>query len=510
MFGLPSVSEFLNSTSFTGTGDLDTVENATNQEWSAQTARYQTAMRYFGGSVFEDRADSGEPGDPSPLLYPLAINLVKMMCLSQAGSLWGQWDDELLTWDCDPLSSSESAKQRAAQAQKVIAETMEASRMGSRLLEAGINQQVYGGTYLRAAVDAGMPHGVRVDKLMPYNVFPRWHPINVDRILEAWIVVPIDKAEAILAYGVNLDSLPDETVYVEHWTEDEYETLIGEVRLTDFSGKNPWGFVPIEYVPRVRQEGFYGLPLSEDIMGLQDELNARLADMGDNINNAAHPIRWIRNYRGDPRTDFEMGADALWNLGQSIAGQDPPEAGVLPAQPEPRSSFDFINFLVDVSRNVAGTSPVAFGEDEGSQRSGVTLVLRLWPLIQQAKATRLFWRDGLNSLNRKILQMVTFRDTAGVYEKLAEHVVVPNFAELVPQDRQLLIEEIIKRAQENLISPQEAIAHFGVKAGTDEDELKRIVDWVEFLNDLEIKKAEAQAKQFDQQNSDGGNDETSS
>ena len=60
------------------------------------------------------------------------------------------------------------------------------------------------------------------------------------------------------------------------------------------------------------------------------DYDARLADVGDNINNASHPIRWIRNYRGDPNRDFEMGSDAMWNLGQSIAGQDPPEAGVLP------------------------------------------------------------------------------------------------------------------------------------------------------------------------------------
>jgi hypothetical protein len=339
---------------------------------------------------------------------------------------------------------------------------------------------------------------------MPYNVFPRWHPINVDRILECWIVVPIDRAEAELAYGVNLGNLPNETVYVEHWTETSYETLIGEYRLDNFSGANPWGFVPVEYVPRVRQEGFYGLPLSEDVMGLQDELNARLADIGDNINNAAHPIRWIRNYRGDPHKDFEMGSDAMWNLGNSVAGQDPPEAGVLPAQSEPPSSFNFINFLMDVSRNVAGTSPVAFGEDEGSQRSGVTLVLRLWPLIQQAKATRLFWRDGLGSLSKKVLYMVDYRDTQDAYQKLIDHTVTPNFADLVPQDRQLLIDEIIKRAQESLISPEEAIAHFGVKSGTDEDEIARIKAWAEFLNQLEIKKAEAQAQQYEQQNSEGG------
>ena len=34
----------------------------------------------------------------------------------------------------------------------------------------------------------------------------------------------------------------------------------------------------------------------------------------------------------------------------SVPGQDPPEVGVIPAQPEPASSFNFINFMLDMTR----------------------------------------------------------------------------------------------------------------------------------------------------------------
>ena len=76
-----------------------------------------------------------------------------------------------------------------------------------------------------------------------------------------------------------------------------------------------------------------------------EKLNARLADVGDNINNAAHPIRWIRNYRGDVSRDLEVGADVLWDLGQGTPGGENPEVGVLAARPEPSSTFRFVNFL---------------------------------------------------------------------------------------------------------------------------------------------------------------------
>ena len=174
----------------------------------------------------------------------------------------------------------------------------------------------------------------------------------------------------------------------------------------------------------------------EDIKGVQDKLNARLADVGGNINNASHPIRWIRNYRGDPSRDFEMGAHALWDLGQGTPGGENPEVGVLPAQPEPSSTFHFVNFLLDMTRQAAFTSPVAFGEDEGSQRSGVTLTLRLWPLLQQVKTTRIYWSTMLYELHRMILVMAKARDIAGSYDnKLSDHHVKPNFFDLVPQDR---------------------------------------------------------------------------
>jgi hypothetical protein len=473
-----STEQFLAETSFWGVGDTDPQPIQASQEWSAQTARYNKALEYFSGMVFNERSDKNDPD--ASLLYPLGINLVKMMGITQAASLWGQWEDDLVDLTVRPLADTKVARDRADEALEVIKATWDYSRMGALLYESGLSQQTYGGIFFKNSVDPQAPHGVRIDKLMPYNVFPIWHPIVVDRILEAWIVIPIDRREAELAYGVKFNSVPEETVYVEHWTERDYETLIGDKPLEKFSGQNPWGKVPIEYIPRLRQEGFYGLPLAEDLFGLQDELNARLADIGDNINNAAHPIRWIRNYNGNPKKDFQMGADALWDLGRTMPGADKPEAGVLEAQPEPGSSFNFIQFMLDMTRYSSFTSPVAFGEDEGSQRSGVTLELRLWPMLQQAKATRIYYRSGLLALHRKILEMAAYREPNRYSQQLSQHVITPNFAPLVPRDRQMLVDEICRRAEQALISPEEALARLGVQVGTEQDEIERIREWLEY------------------------------
>lgn len=482
-----SLNEFLTSANLSGAGDF-TPNDASSQEWASQMARYDEAMRYFSGRVFDTRVDSSDAS--SPLLYPLQINLAKTMCLTQAANLYGQWEDELVDLTSDPLTKSAASADRADAAVRIIDEVWEASWLASKLYEGGLSLQVYGGMFLRAAIDLQMPHGIRVDKLMPYQVFVRYHPMIIDRIMEAYIVVPVDKTEASLAYGIKESTLPDDTLYLEHWTEHSYETFIGGQKLKKFSGDNPWGFVPIEYIPRMRLEGFYGLPLIEDLMGLQDELNTRLADIGDRINDAAHPIRWVVNYRGNPSKDFAMGADALWDLGQEVGSGALPQVGVLEGQPEPSSSFSFIGFMMDMTRYSSFTSPVAFGEDEGSQRSGVTLELRLWPMLQQAKISRLYLRAGLLSLHRKILRMVDYRDTAGnLDEKIVEQVVVPNFAQLVPRDRQMLVEEMTARSVQDLVSPEEAVTAFGVRVGTEADEIERIKEWLEYKTAVEAKQA---------------------
>lgn len=64
---------------------------------------------------------------------------------------------------------------------------------------------------------------------------------------------------------------------------------------------------------------------------------------------------------------------------------------------------------------------------------------------------------------------------------------MPNFYELVPQDRQILGDEIIRRAEQDLILPEEAIARFGVKVGTEQEELERIKAWLAYKTETEAK-----------------------
>ncbi len=60
--------------------------------------------------------------------------------------------------------------------------------------------------------------------------------------------------------------------------------------------------------------------------------------------------------------------------------------------------------------------------------------------MQQVKTTRIDWRTRLVTLHSMILAMAKFHDIGNRYDsRLADYIVVSNFYDLVPQDRELLI-----------------------------------------------------------------------
>ena len=93
--------------------------------------------------------------------------------------------------------------------------------------------------------------------------------------------------------------------------------------------------------------------------------------------------------------------------------------------------------------------------------------------------------------------MAKGRDIRGQYgRKLSDHPVMPNFFDLVPQDRQLLIDEIARCAEQDLVSPEESVARFGVENSTEQG-AQRIKDWLAF-------QAEQQAEAHPQMGGGGG------
>jgi len=451
----------------------DFVEDPTlypNDYWNYISEKYYTHWRYFSGAVFEETVSSAETGK-EPLKYPLKINLVKTMCLMHASTLWGQWEENEKPFFFD---TTEKAK-------RVLDSAFKNAR--SLAMRQAIAMPVFGGTVWGIKPTIG---DIRVWDVAPDFFYPVWDPTDYTHLLEVFIAFMIPAQTARLRYSYSGNS-HDKILYVEHWTEQTYEVTVGGEpakfpgTTISMAGKNPYGIIPYEYIPRIRISGqFYGLSLAEDIEGIQDEFNLRLADIGDAVSAATHSQAWVRNLVRSQK-DMAFSPDIIMNLGMEVPGHNPPEMGRLPAPEVPQSTEHFLNFMLDMSRTATFIPPVAFGEDEGSQRSGLTLVIRMWPLVQQIKMARAELMDGLESLARKILKVARVK---GIYSGKDVDVKV-KLHPIMPRDRQDLVTEVVTLFGSSLISPESALEKLGVSESDVPEELGRIKQYQKWIAELE-------------------------
>jgi hypothetical protein len=371
---------------------------------------------YFSGDVFSERVplERGiDTAEEQPLLFPVGINLVKLLALAQADSLFGEWEEDIVRFRIrqDVVQEPDAAER--------------AVKMWSRVLN-----------------DNNAPS--------LFNSFmPIWDPDDPDILLEVYAAVKMTKEQCIAKYG--FDPGKDEVWRVEHWTPTMYENKIDGRRIDAFSGVNPWGVIPFVYIPRIRTSSFYGDAITPDIIPAQDELNMRIADLGDAINYNSHPIRWAYNLpRAFDAENFPMGPEAMWDMGRVLGNSPPPEVKLLEADnPVPEPAFDYVKFIYDWSRTSAFAPPIAFGEDQGGgQRSGRTLEIRMWPLLRATRRSRGYMAGGLQRIMRigaVILQQKKFDDVSQwTLNRTMDGTVIPDFWPLMPKDQTALVDEVVK------------------------------------------------------------------
>ena len=219
---------------------------------------------------------------------------------------------------------------------------------------------------------------------------------------------------------------------IEHWTAGDFSISLDGKTIKE--GANPWGTIPFIFNVRQRTTTPYGDSLAKDIMAPQDEINMRLADASEALNYNLHPTRWGLNLPSAFNDkNFPIGADSMWDFGRAMNKDMKPEVGVLEIKnPVPDALFKYVDFLYDWSRTASFAPPIAFGEDDGGgQRSGVTLEIRLWPLLKALRTSRAFMANSVSrglKITGKILAQKKISDfPAYMIDALIEGEVVPRF-----------------------------------------------------------------------------------
>ena len=487
--------------------------------WQEQAARYLKYWNWFNGTELSAVRIKSKDPKKDILKYPLGINTIRNFARKHASVLLGEEMNDspqpLVMTVCSPKprldgedSSSEEDKKLSRTLQNVVNTVWTDSRGRAMQMEAATLSQVLGGYAFQInwvpwrKNELQIP--ITVKGIMPDFFLPVWATSDdYWDLLEAFVIYRIPGTVAKQKYGSAMGPMGWST-YCEHWTKETYSIMVdGKFVTSSFSGKmvtynkieNPFKFVPFVYIPHLREGGFFGHSHVEDIEGLTRELNARSADIGDSIRETVHRERFARDLPELPtlvelptgRTAVDLGsANPVTKASPDIFSLDPPTL--------PQGLTDFPEFLWRQLLREGHMSSIAFGEDEGSQRSALTLAFRMWPLTAHIRAERTNWTDGLNEIARKIVKMAQIKQadipalqSVKVPEDFqARFNLSQDWKPMIPRDREQIVNETVLRNQADLQPPQDAIKILDGSEFVDE-KMTQIREWMEFKAKLNQK-----------------------
>jgi hypothetical protein len=433
--------DFLSDMSKTGV----LLSPATKSAWEYHLAKLQEYYYYIEGEIFAEKVPVNVPnGEPVPLMYPLAMNLCKMLCVAQADSMFGEWEDQIVKF---AVRDDDKADDTSKKTIGLIDDILLNSDANSMFWEMEFTRNAFRGAPMKISPTLNYPY-IRWSMPPVESFLPIWDVENPNKLLEVYLIYQITRDQARLIYGY--DGGNDLPYRMEHWTEKYYENFLNGKRVEKDCGENPWGMVPFIYIPRVRTTDWYGDALTQEVMPIQNELNARLADIGEAINYNAHPVRWGFNLpKSFNNKNFPLDPNSLWDLGKTIGNSPPPAVGILEAKEAvSQGVLDYVRFIYDWGRASSSTPPIAFGEDEGSQRSGATLEIRMWSLIKSVRRSRAYFVEGLSAavnLSGLILKQKNHSDIpAMAVKKLMDKSIRPVLSEVLPRDHAAIVDEVVK------------------------------------------------------------------
>lgn len=496
--------------SYIGYSKEDFPPNFPYDRWQVQQTRYYNYWNYFTGRVWEEAVPNKKDSEGNPIYkFPLRINYIKPAAMKSNYVLWGEVPD-----DTGPLTSmvayprlddenklDESKKKVAKQAENFVNGVWTENFGRSLQQDAGLVQQFLGGIIFKVGWqpdDPDLKSGIRLEYILPDFFLPVWDSGRFNNLLEAWVVYRMPAREAALRYGWNKEkSNSVEPIYIEHWTKDtisitldkkpiKHDVLVNGRKVTiDYSeAKNPFGFVPFVYIPRERAGTFYGLSIVDDLQGLSQELNARLADFGDIIRDTSQRDTYVRNITGTVNSIKLAGRRPAVNLGVTPSGTTmEPDAFVIDPPNLADSLSKYPQMLYDELVRDSFMSGVAYGEDEGSQRSALTLAFRMWPITSKVRAIRNNWTDGLTVIANMILKIAFLKGVGKITEEHLDLQWRPNWNPMVPRDREAELNEILSSVDRKILSPETALGLLRIvyDASEEYEKVKEHMSWEQEL-----------------------------
>jgi hypothetical protein len=458
---------------FTPVFSLNDVYGFPEAEWLAKRMQYDTWMSWYDGIPLLEKQMQGNQAVDK---YPVKLNPIRGAVYKHAYALFGEFKDDSRPLAI-PILKPDDRKQKedAFKGQTWLNNVWYENSGRSLMIRNALLSQILGGSVFKisyiAKGQSWRKNKFRIEAIHPSNFMGIPMAGDEYRLERAWIVKAMSPFEANRVYGTEYSG--DQNVYyIEYWTPDEYEISInGEALFTGdfdergekilYKGKNPDGFVPICYIPHVRTDDFYGETLvTENVIGIVEELNKRLADYGDAVSDDSHRYYVIKNSSGRPDVyEVAPGVRAIHlTANPQITGRElDPDMTTLGEKSASESMQGLTEELYKNFRREAFIPAVADGEDEGSQRSAQTLAMRMWPLLSHTSMERIYWGDGLAMVDHMLLEMGLNRNV-DLPETVRDMRIERRWAPMLPVDREVFINELVNRASVHLGSTEHLLS----------------------------------------------------
>lgn len=496
--------------------DGDMPEDFPFHLWTEQSIRYMEYWAWFTGARLS--SDTGTTKDGKTVSkFPLQINLIRTAVRKSAYLVGGEAPDNpapVIKANVKPKRSlyedevPEDKKKTAKFYTNIINEIWEQSNGNSIIYENLTLSQFLGGCYFKYEY---VPPQVRpelripivVKKIIPDFVMPIWDTENEFRLNEVWIVYRISKVAAKREYGVDIENMWGN--YVEHWTKDKYSIHIdnkplvakyttpygGEVKIDYGNQTNPFGFVPVVYSPRLREGNFYGSSIVPDIAALTLEYNGRFADVGTLVHRLAAKHWFGRNISGNPKP--KKLTNGVWyvDLGmQNPSINNPPEVWAEEPSEVSTTLIQFNESINNEFKRQSSLTDVAFGEVDGTQRSGETLKSLMWPAVAVVRPQRANLSTAKSNGDAMALDMLAIKGVKieGVQVELMatkDYKVQQDWFPILPKDREATVTEVATLSGAERMSIHQSLVQTGLDIDDIEEEEKRIKEEIEWKAELE-------------------------
>lgn len=475
-------------------GDNRLPEGFNYQQWAQQTARYTQYTHWYSGDALAEIRRNESNEDESQ--YPLHINTLRGIVRKHAQVLFGEVPDGATPlvktavrpkkrFDGKPVP--ETTKALAIMCEAIINEVWVRSSGRAMQLENGKFSQYMGGSVFQIAYeplrkDLTIPLVIRNPR--PDHFLPEWSNDDYWSLLRGTTVYRFPALTAKLEYGIG-DGAPGEwAIYMRQETRNDITVTVDGVPI-EFMGKSmkgvghKFGFVPSVYIPHQLEGAKYGMSHVEDVAALIKEYNARLSDLGTAVLNTVDRETFVSNMVGNPVAVASPVTGKKWsNLGQTPPASGSKDAPKAWLEDVPVVSPSMVQISDIVFRQVvrdSDMSMIPFGEDEGSQRSGETLALRMWPILAHTRGERTHWNDGMSRIGWYILKMVKQimdeNEAAGQIMRDAGIEIPDNYEQLldisaewspqIPQDRTKLVTELSLLKPQGLVSTRQGVTELG-------------------------------------------------